>query len=54
MLMFPTDRINPKPNLFASWIVNQLLIASMKRLTSIHWVQDNFVSNNNLKERIFC
>lgn len=45
------DCAHSKFNLFASWIVNELLITGMKRLTRIYWIQNNFVSNNNLTKK---
>lgn len=35
-------------NLVASGIIHQLVRAGVQRLTSVHWVQNHFVSNHHL------
>jgi hypothetical protein len=40
----------PISYLFAAWIINEVIVASMEGLSSIHRVQHNFVTNHNLQK----
>lgn len=40
---------NKQVHLFASRVIAELIVAGMKRLSCINWVQNDFVSNHHLK-----